>query len=318
MAFEEDLGYDGSQPRDQDYAVSATGLLSRTLSLLKNKIVQYIIIVGIAGAACVTFSFVLLFALFGSIGVISADPFSNFIGNFLFPIAPNLLLAGVTVGFAIFALILNTILGGAAIKFTLDEYGGTTGDIGASFSRSFARLPTIIIVQVLISAMVAIIITPASIMAANALVMVDITDPFNPIFPPGSIEMMMQSMLLILVGGLFIIYIQTRLAPTLAIVIDTDLSAIDSLKKSWELTSGNFMHVFGGYILLGITTTVLALIVSIITTMTFLPYDITLVIDSVITVLLFGALSYIFTVVLYRDLSSRKGASTSTLPEYLL
>lgn len=324
MAFEDNLGHDSSQPIGQDYTVSATGLISRTLSLLTSKFVHYIIIVGIAGAACVILSYVLLYALLGLIGVITADPFGYFISNFLLAPSPDIVLLGVLVGYAIFAFVLNAILGGAAIKFTLDEYGGTTGDVGTSFSRSFRRFPTIIMVQLLTSAMVAIAITPATILSARAIAMIDITDitditdPFDLIFPQGFMEMLLLSFVLLAVGGLFLAYFQTRLAPTLAIVLDTDLSAIDSFKKSWELTSGNFMHVFGSTILLGIVIIVLTLIVSIFTTMTLLPAATTLVIDAVITTLLFGALTYIFTVVLYRDLSSRKGTSTSTLPEYLL
>ncbi len=320
MAFEDNLGHDSSQPIGQDYTVSATGLISRTLSLLTSKFVHYIIIVGIAGAASVILSYVLLYALFGLIGVITADPFGYFISNFLLAPSLDIVLLGVLVGYAIFAFVLTAILGGAAIKFTLDEYGGTTGDVGTSFSRSFRRFPTIIMVQLLTSAMVAIAITPATILSARAMAMIDITDitdPFDLIFPQGFMEMLLLSFVLLAVGGLFLAYFQTRLAPTLAIVLDTDLSAIDSFKKSWELTSGNFMHVFGSTILLGIVASVLTLIVSIFTTMTLLPTATTLVIDAVITTLLFGALTYIFTVVLYRDLSSRKGTSTSTVSSSL-
>lgn len=301
MAFEEDLGHDPALPIDQDYSVSATGLISRTLSLLTSKFVQYIIIVGIIGAACAIFSFVLLNTMFGLEGVILADPIGYFIALFLLDPSPDVLLAGVSVGYGFFALILNAIIGGAAIKFTLDEYGGTRGDIGTSFSHSIRRFPLIIIVQLLISTLVAVILTPATIWSAQALDMIDMTDPFNPIFPPGSIELMMQSMLLMVVGGLFIIYVQIRLTPTLAIIMNTDLSALDSLKKSWEITSGNIIHILVGIFLLGIVNLGLQLLVNII---------IGVDLGAVLFILLFGALTYIFGVVLYRDLSSRAGSSS--------
>ena len=41
-----------------------------------------------------------------------------------------------------------------------------------------------------------------------------------------------------------------------------------------------------------------------------------IILESIITALLFGAITYIFTAVLYRDLSARKG--TSDLPQYVL
>ena len=87
------------------------------------------------------------------------------------------------------------------------------------------------------------------------------------------------------------------------------------MKKSWELTSGNFIHIFVGLLLMGIVNLVLALIVSVGTGFTFLSYEILVIVDSVVVALLFGALSYIFSVVLYRDLSS-KGGETS-LPGFV-
>ena len=309
MAFEEDLGNDGSQPTAQDYKLSATGLVSRTLSLLASKFVQYIIIVGIASAACVIFSFVLLYARFGTIGVIGANPIGSLIEIFLLTSTPDWLFVGVTLGFGFFAFVLNAILAGAAIKFTLDEYGGPKGDIGTSFSHSMSRLLNIIIIQLLISFIVAVVITPSSIFMTRAMEMIDIVDPFNPIIPTGAIEMMMVAMGLLFVGGLVMLYVQVRFAPALAVVIDTDLSAIDSLKKSWELTSGNFLHIFVATILLGIVIILLGAVVIILT-------GFVVVIDSVLIALFFGALSYIFAVVLYRDLASQQ--DTSNLPGYVL
>jgi hypothetical protein len=127
---------------------------------------------------------------------------------------------------------------------------------------------------------------------------------------------MTQVMLLFIVGGLILVYLQIRFAPAIAIILDTDLSAIDSFKKSWELTSGHTLHVFGGMVLIGIVSFVLSLIVSIISDLSMLPTDTLSVLDSVLSTLLFGALSYIYAVVLYRDLSSRQ--DTSELPGFVM
>ncbi len=309
MAFEDGLGHDPSQPIDHDYVLSATGLVSRTISLWSRKLAQYIIIVGVIGAACVTLSFVLLFGLFGKIETLGADPLGYLITLFFNPESDYTLLA-LSLGFAIFAFILNAIIYSAAIKFTLDEYGGNRGDIGTSFSLPFGRVLNVIFVQIILGFLVAIVLTPATILTERAMDMIDISDPLNPIFPHGSIELLMSAFAVLLVGGIFLIYIQVRFAPTLAIVIDSGQSAIGSLKRSWELTSGNFFHVFGGYILLSFAVIVLGLIVSTTLAFTFLPLSNLLVIESVVSALLFSALTYIFAVVLYRDLSSRIGSST--------
>jgi len=309
LAFEDDLGYDRAHPMAQEYTLSATGLVSRTISLWSRKILQYVIIVGVIGAAFTVFSFLLLYAIFGMIGTLGADPVSFLISLYFDPLLDSVLLV-VSFGFAIVAFVLNAIIYGAAIKFTLDEYGGTGGNVGASFSHSFGRVLNIIIVQLILGSIVAIILTPATILTTRAMDMIDISDPFNPIFPPGSIELLISAFALFLIGGIFLIYIQVRFIPTLAIVIDTDLSVIDSLKKSWELTSGNFFHVFGSIILVNIVIVILDLIVSTFVSITQWPLSYLYVIQAVVTALLFSSLTYIFTSVLYRDLSSRTGSST--------
>ena len=315
MAFDDELGYDPSRPIDQDYTLSATQLISKTISLWAGRIAHYILIVGVISTASVAVSVVILSAMFGLIGTISADPVGYLISFFMDPMS-NLSLLAVSVGFAFVAFVLNAIVNGAAIKFTLDEYGGAGGDVGTSFSHSFSRLVNIIIVQIILGFIISVIMTPGTILAARALDMIDITDPFNPIIQPGALELMMLAMVLLLVGGIFLIYIQVRFLATYAVVIDSDLSAITSLKRSWELTSGNFFHVFGSYILLVLAVGVLGLIVNFGLTFIFLPVSYSLVIESLIIALLFSSLTYIFTAVLYRDLASRKG--TSDLPDYVL
>jgi hypothetical protein len=76
LAFEDELGYDPSQPIDQNYALSATGMVSKTVSLWSRKIVQYILIVGVISAACVAVSVAILAVMFGLVGTIGSDPFS--------------------------------------------------------------------------------------------------------------------------------------------------------------------------------------------------------------------------------------------------
>ncbi len=309
MAFEDEFGRDTSQPIAQDYAVNATGLVSRTLSLWIRKLGQYIVIVGIVGAVGVAVSFALLFVFFGIVGVIVTDPIGYLLG-ILFEPTVNLTLVGLSVGFAIIAFVLNAIIGGAALKFSLDEYGGPGGDVSTSFSHSISRTSRIIVVQLILSSMVAVVLTPGTILITRAMNMIDISDPFNPIFQPGAMELLMSAFMLLLVGGIFLLYLQVRFVPTLAIVIDTDLSAIDSLRRSWDLTRGNFLHVLGGLILIGIVMIALDIAVSYSVSLTSLPESDRMVIESITTALLFGAVNYIFSVVLYKDLHSRVGSSS--------
>lgn len=315
MAFEDDLGYDPSQPIGHNYTVNASKLVSRTFLVWFRNLLQYIIIIGILSATFIGVSFVLLLVLFDYLGTLGTDPLSFLISLILDPLSNPPLIA-LSLGFAIVTFVINAIVIGAAIKFTLDEYGENRGAIGTSFSHSFGRTPTIIIVQLILSSFAAIFFTPATILIFRAFDLIDISNPFNPIIPPGSLELLISAISLLVVGGVVLIYINIRFAPTLAIVIDTDLSAIDSLKKSWELTSGNFFHVFGGLILLILATSVLGIVVNAVLVFTLLPESYLLILESLILSIFFSALSYIFTVVLYRDLVSRK--EISDLPDYVL
>lgn len=317
MAFEEGLGTDPSQQRDENYTLSAYDIMAQTIKLWYRKILHYILIVGVISVLCIGISFVLLYSLFGTIGTISADPFSYLVNSF-FEATIDVPLLVVTIGFAFFAFILTAIVLGAAIKFTLDEYGGPGGDIGGSFSHSLGRIVPVIIVQLILSFFSAIILAPAMSLLTQAIAMVDISDITNPIIPPAAIELMMAGFALFAIGGIFLIYINVRFSPVLAVVIDTDLSAVDSLKRSWELTSDNFFHVFGSYILLSVAVLIIGVALTFVLGFILLPIDMQLVIDTVLTALLFSSLSFIFTAVLYRDLVSRFGDNVdSSLPGFI-
>ena len=129
MALEDGFGHDPSQPIDQDYVLSATGLVSRTFGLWSRKLAQYIIIIGLFGAVCGGVSFILLFTLFESIGTIAADPISSFYSFFMYATFPSTPFITATILFSLIAFVINAIVVGATIKFTLDDYSGIEADI---------------------------------------------------------------------------------------------------------------------------------------------------------------------------------------------
>jgi len=318
VAFEEDLGFDPSQPRDEDYTLSATGLVSKTFGLWTRKIVQYIIIIGLVSVVTTLVSFVLLFTVFGTIGLLSPDPINYLFGVFVLPSTPDLTLIASTVVFGIITFVVNAILSGAAIKFALDDYGGQTAEIGISFSHSLGKTTRILTVQVILSLIVSAVTGPSLALLTRGMEGFDFSDPFNPIISPEAFQFLIMGSILFMVGGIFILYFIIRFAPALAIVVDTDLSAIDSLKKAWELTSGNFLHVLGGQILIGLVVILFSMIIGLpLGFVLFLnPYAV--VFEVIFTALLFSAPSLIYIAVLYRDLMARSGPVGSDLPEYVL
>ena len=114
MAFEEGLGTDPSRPSGQEFRLDAYGLVSNTITLWGRRILQYILIAGLLGAACVALSSVLRFVLFDSIGTLGADPLSYLVGLFFY-FPEDITFIAVSLAFAIFAFVLNAIIYGAVI-----------------------------------------------------------------------------------------------------------------------------------------------------------------------------------------------------------
>jgi membrane-anchored glycerophosphoryl diester phosphodiesterase (GDPDase) len=312
LAFDE-LGPDAAKSSMQEYTVGATGLVSRTFGVWSRRLIQYIALVGVLGAATGVVSSLVIFVFFGTIMVVGSDPLSYYSSLVQSNSLSSPDVIALSLPLAVIAFVIYAVVGGAAVKFALDDYSSHTGDIRASYSHSFKRLLNFIGVQLVVSAITAVFYLPGMVLLMNSMSGVDISDPFHPIFPPGSIETMMMGAILILISTPILIYLSSRFAPAVAIVIDTDLSAIGSIKKSWEITGGHVLHVIAGWFLFGISVSVLAVLARLFTS--FLePYA--LVIQNIVVTLLFGALTYIFPVVLYRDLSSR--TKESSLEELLL
>lgn len=318
MAFDDGIGIDSSQPVPEDYVLSATGLVSKTLGLWAHRFVKYIVLVGVLTVFTTLMSFAILLTMFQTIGVLSSDPILYFFSTFALEAPSDWTLFTVTITFGIIAFIIGAIVSGAGIKFALDDYSGHLTDIRECFSRSISRIAQIVIVQLVSTFIVAAAVGPSLAMMTRAMEGIDISDPLNPIIDPEAIQYMLMGSLFLIVGSIFMLYITVRLAPALAVVLDTDLSALDSLKRAWALTGGNFWHVLGGQLLIGIIVAFIGGAVSGFTYLVLVNNPYGSVLDVVVTSLLFSAPAMVFIAVLYRDLASRKGESGSDLPEYIL
>jgi hypothetical protein len=105
-----------------------------------------------------------------------------------------------------------------------------------------------------------------------------------------------------------VIYGSVRLAPTSAIIIAEDLSAYDSLKRAWVLTSGKFWHTFGGIFLLMMILGPITVALSFLGLVTYFGISVWATIISASIIQLFlSPIFYVFQCVLYKDLISRKG-----------
>ena len=303
MGIDDGVGLEPSAPPEQDFTVSALDLVTRTLKVWVRKLPSYILIVGLLGVAFNLLQLAVFYALYGVLGFdllvyVGADIIMTLLG-----FATSEIVTGI--GFIILAIVLtvvgmvvNAVIAGGGIKFALDDYGSHQADVGTSFSFAFSRLPTMIVAQFLLALIVSGASAPGTYFLFYALFSVD----------SSSLIMTLMALPLTWIGLIVSLYFSIRLSPTSAVVVAEDLGAIDSMKKAWKLTTGNFWHIFGGQIPLVIALVVIGLVVGMLLfPLAFYGQALVLYVSALISSLLFGAISYVFAAVLYKDLESRSG-----------
>jgi len=304
MENDDGLGLEPSAPPEQDFTVSALGLVTRTLKVWVRKLPSYILIVGLIGVTFSLLQLAVFYALYGTLAFdlliyVGADIINTLMGLFVTaPTAMAIEIIIIAIVLTVVGMVVNAVLAGGGIKFALDDYGSHQADVGTSFSFAFSRLPTMIVAQFLLALIVSGASAPGTYFLFYALFSVD----------SSSLIMTLMAIPLPWIGLIVSLYFSIRLSPTSAVIVAEDLGAIDSMKKAWKLTTGNFWHIFGGQIPLVIALVVIGLVVGMLLfPLAFYGQALVLYVSALISSLLFGAISYVFAAVLYKDLESRSG-----------
>ena len=306
MENDEGLGLEPAAPPEQDFTVSALDLVTRTFKVWVRKLPSYILIVGLIGVAFSLLQFAVFYALYGTLAFdlllyVSTDIINTLLGLATAEPFVAIEIVIIAIVLTVVSMIVNAVIAGGGIKFALDDYGSRQADVRTSLSFAFSRLSTMIVAQFLLTLIVAGALAPGMYLFLGAFASID---PLNPSME--ALSAMMMALPFIFIGLVVSLYFSIRLAPTNAVVIAEDLGAIDSLKRAWELTTGNFLHIFGGQILLGIAVGVIALVPGwLLVPLVFYDLALVLYVSVLISSLLFIAINYVFAAVLYRDLESR-------------
>lgn len=304
MEIDAGPGIDEQAPPEGDFVVSATGLVSRTLSVWGRNILTFIILFGILSAIFTVVRFFALWMIFGDpslaqilMGYMGTDPFSFFIGLFSLVqfgfLPPNVMNTFVSVSLLLMvvSMIVYAVLIGATIRYSIDDYGRSQANTGESVSVAMGRSGTLIMAQLIVGFISAVLFAPALLYI---------------FFVPVTVGTLTTFLVLILVTFVLVLYVSIRLAPTAAVVIVEDKSAIDSVRRAFDLTAGQFWHVFAGQIVLGIVVVILDIIVgTFLLGLTFGLGWIGGLLPVVVSGLLFVAVPYVFQAVLYMDLEAR-------------
>ncbi len=297
-------GIDDQAPPRGNFVVGATGLVSRTLSVWGRNILTFVILFGVLAAIFTIVRFFLLWMIFGDpilaqnlMGFMGTDPFSFFVGLFSLVqfglLSPSTMSTFVSVSLflMVVSMIVYAVLIGATIKFSIDDYGRGHANTGESVSVAMGRSGTLIMAQLIVGFVSALLFAPALLYM---------------LFVSVTIETVTTLLTLILVTFVLVLYVSIRLAPTAAVVIVEDKSAIDSVKRAFDLTGGQFWHVFAGQIVLGIVVVILDIVVGMfLFGLTFGLGWLGGILPVAVSGLLFVAIPYVFQAVLYMDLEAR-------------
>jgi hypothetical protein len=311
MENDDGLGLEPSAPPEHDFTVSALDLVTRTFKVWVRKLPSYIVMVGLLGVAFSLLQVAVFYALYGLLAFdllvyVSTDIINTLLG--IVTAEPVLAIEVIIIAIvlAVVGMVVNAVIAGAGIKFALDDYGSHQADVGTSLSFAFSRLSTMIVAQFLLVLIVAGALAPGMYLFLGAFASFD---PLNPSME--FLDAMLMALPFLLIGFVISFYFSIRLNPTSAVVVAEDLGAIDSLKRAWELTAGNFWHIFGGQILLGIAVGFIGIMLGILMLpLAFYGEAIMLYIAGLISLLLFSGIGYVFAAVLYRDLDSRSGVTS--------
>ena len=306
MEKDEGLGLEPSAPPEQDFTVSALDLVTRTFKVWVRKLPSYILIVGLLGAAYAVLQLAVFYAFYGLLAFdlliyASSDIITTFMGFVTAEPVLAIEIIIIAIVLSVVGMVVNAVIAGGGIKFALDDYGSHQADVGTSLSFAFSRLSTMIVAQLVLTLIISGAMAPGLFLSLDALAAIDI---YNPSME--SLSALMTGIAVLGVGFIVSFYFGIRLAPTSAVVIAEDLGAIDSVKRAWALTAGNFWHIFGGQFFMGIAMLVIAFGVEILLS-PILVYgqNVRLYALAIFGALLLSAINYVFAAVLYRDLESR-------------
>ena len=248
-------------PDTRDFSVSSSELVTRTLSLFKRKFISYILIVGVVQFVYAFIINLIVFSFFGltSPGIFSSDPFS-IIGGLMGLVGSAGVFILAIVALSMIGTILLTVVAGGAVKLALENYGSPSeGEASPSLSFAISRAVKLIATQLILSSILFLIMSPVVLVFLTNIV------TFDPYDIYAYMTAMMTIGPVLAICGAVMLFVSVRLAPIIAVVIAEDKSVIESVKRTWVLTSGRFWHVFFGQMMLAFVIGLIAGVIGVFT-----------------------------------------------------
>ncbi len=300
MAIEDDR----KAPSVEDqFAIGASTQVSTVLSLYAKRISAYIGIMLVPVIYSILFS-TIMYLVFEPemliyIGYLGSEPVSFIWGTFLLlgePMPPGVLGPFIGVGgiLMLIGFVLNILVLGAAISIALRTYTGQESGIGTGLGSAIERFPTLLMVMLIIGSLYAIIMIPIQESLITILEAMMIMD----------LDAMTQASGMLLVMAIVYILVVALFYPNAAVVMSEEQGAGGSISRTISLTKNNFLHTLGGIILFHIILIVIILAIEF-GLILVLGAGLTTIITPFTTLLIITPITYIYQVVLYKDLAAR-------------
>lgn len=297
-----------SEAASADFIAGATELVSRTANLFSAEKGVYVLMIGTTQLLFNLFADLIFFSFYPLMrplytATIGIDPFSLLTSSLNLIGLPNTYviwnLALTAAGIAVFA-----VLGGGAIKYALCNYRSSSkGSMRESLSFAADRAVTLITTQLVVAFLIFLTVSPIVFALLGGLIVL------YPIRPYAYLGALVNIMPILLMCLFVTAYISVRFAPVQAVVVAEGLNALNSIKRAWELTSGNSWHAFKGIFLLMMILGPIAVAMSFLALMLYFGVSMwTTIIPAAINQLFLSPLVYVFGAVLYQDLGARKAA----------
>ena len=311
MALGPGIDSEPSEPSPSDYRMGVPDLIAKTFGFYGRRFPMYLIMIGLISAVLVVVPLGLLWLFFGeealtlasyvgttpssfingmsSLALLLSNPVPGFEIDFT---GDPFALLGVGLAISVIGMVVIAFFSGVSIKYTHEDYGRKPIKMSEAFSFAGSRFGSLLVTSLIFELLIIAVGLPGVVLLLMSTTTTDITILVGGTFA-------------YLGGTIFTLFLQIRLYPASAVVIAEGKSSFAALKRAFELTSGEFWHVFGGQILLSLITLMFTLFLPSLFDFFFLEAISDLIV-SIISALLFSALSFIYQAVLYRDLNARK------------
>ncbi|NWF96714.1 MAG: hypothetical protein HXY34_11290 [Candidatus Thorarchaeota archaeon] len=308
MAVEFDSSAPEATSADQ-FKLSAVQVVTKTIDVWAKKPVHYIVLYGIGSFVSAIVSVLLLYIVAGNdfLSVFQLQASSDItttIANLFAQVPATLAIAVSLLALALISTLLSALFAGSTMRYTLSRYAGNNEEtIASSISFGVNRIVKLFGVQLLLILIAGVIMIPGQVYTYAVMESIPL-DPYL-ITPEQAMSVLTASLFMLLLL-LINLYLNIRFSVALPVAVVEDCSIVGCVKRAWSLSSGQFWHIFGPLLLLGIGTGIIGagLLAGFAYPIMVSPL---FVIARVVAVqAIVGSLNAVFLLVLYKDLEVRK------------